>query len=109
MFKWNYELNKDRDILSAESNKKIILNNMKSMNQIITLAIIAGCLMAGVIFFQGALSVTDESIDMTGSAYEDTYDTTTTLAIQSISMINIVMLLVAIFAVIIAAKSLGGL
>ena len=82
---------------------------MKSMNQVVSLAIVVGCLMAGVIFFQGAMSATDEGIDMTGSAYEDTYDTTTTLAIQSISMINIIMLLVAVIAVVVAAKGFSNI
>lgn len=82
---------------------------MKSMNQVVSLAIIVGCLMGGVIFFQGAMSATDEGIDMTGSAYEDSYDATTTLAIQSINMIHIVMLIVAIFAIVVAVKGFGSI
>jgi len=78
---------------------------MTGLNKVLSMALICGFLMAGVIFFQGAMSATDEGIDMTGSAYEDVYDTSTVISIQSISIINVIMLIVAIMAIIMAVKT----
>ena len=82
---------------------------MTSTNKVLSLILIVGILMTGVIFFTGAISATDEGIDMTNSSYEDTYNTTTTLSIQSISMINIIMFVLAVMAVIVAVKSLSNI
>lgn len=78
---------------------------MSGLNKVLSMALICGILMAGVIFFQGALSATDEGIDMSGSAYEDTYESTTIIAIQSISMMNVILLIVGIMAVVVAVKA----
>ena len=78
---------------------------MSGLNKVLSLAIVIGCIFSGIVFFQGAISATDEGIDMSGSAYEDTYDTTTTIAIQSITMMNVVLLILAIMAVVVAIKA----
>jgi len=82
---------------------------MKSTNKVLSLALIIGMIMAGIIFFSGAMATTDENVDMSGSDYEGTYNTTTTIAIQSISMMNVVLLIVGVMAVLIAVKAFGDL
>lgn len=81
----------------------------KSMNKVLSMILMVGMIMAGVIFFQGSVSATDSGIDMSGSSYEDTYNTTTTLSIQSISMINIIMFILAVMAIIVAVKGFAEL
>lgn len=76
----------------------------KSLNKVLSLALIIGMVMAGIIFFSGAMAATDNGIDMSGSDYEGTYNTTTIISIQSISMMNIVLLVIGCMAVIIAIK-----
>lgn len=78
------------------------------MNKVLTLALIIGILMAGTIFFQGAVSATDNGIDLSGSDYEGVHNTSTTISIQSISMMNIIMMLVAIMSIIVAVKAFSG-
>lgn len=81
----------------------------KATNKVLSLALIIGMVMVGIIFFSGAMAVTDENIEMGGSDYEGTYNTTTTVAIQSISMMNVVLLIVGIMAVVVAIKAFGNL
>lgn len=81
----------------------------KAMNKVLSLALIIGMVMAGIIFFSGAMAATDENIDMKGSDYEGTYNTTTTVAIQSISMMNVVLMIVGVMAVVIAVKAFSGI
>lgn len=79
------------------------------MNKVLTLALIVGMLMAGTIFFQGAVSATDENIDMSGSDYEGVHNTSTIISIQSLSMMNVIMLIVGVMAVIVAVKAFGNI
>lgn len=81
----------------------------KAMNKVLTMGLIIGLVMAGIIFFSGAMAATDENIDMSGSDYEGTYNTTTIIAIQSISMMNVVLLIVGVMAVVIGIKTFGNL
>ncbi|NOR84559.1 hypothetical protein GQ473_00430 [archaeon] len=78
------------------------------MNKVLTLALIIGMLMAGTIFFQGAVSATDENIDMSGSDYEGVHNTSTIVSIQSLSMMNIIMLIVAVMGVVVAIKAFSN-
>jgi len=75
-----------------------------SLNKVLKIAIILGILMAGVTFFMGAMAVTDANVDMSNSSYEGTYNTTKTISIQSMTAMNVVMMLVAIAGIIMAVK-----
>lgn len=81
---------------------------MNGLNKVLSMALIVGILMTGTIFFQGAVSATDENIDMSGSDYEGVHNTSTIISIQSISMMNIIMMLVAIMSIIVAVKYFGN-
>ena len=78
-----------------------------SLNKVLRIAVVLGILMAGITFFSASMAVTDENVDLSGSQYEWTYNTTKTISIQSMSMLNIVMMLVAIGGIIIAVKFMG--
>lgn len=78
-----------------------------SVTKVLRIVVVLGILMSGITFFMGAMSATDEYVDMSGSDFEDTYETTKTISIQSMSMMNIVMLLVIFAAIIISVKFLG--
>ena len=78
-----------------------------SVGKVLRIVVVLGILMSGITFFMGAMSATDENVDMSGSDFEDTYNTTKTISIQSMSMMNIVMLLVIFAAIIIAVKFFG--
>lgn len=82
---------------------------MSGVNKVLTLSLIIGMVFAGIVFFQGAVVSTDDNIDMSGSEYQDTHNTTTIIAIQSMSMMNIVLLILAIMTVVIAAKTFGNI
>ena len=73
----------------------------KVLGSIIILAII----MFGITFGIAALSVTDENVDMIGSDYEGTYNTSKVISIQSMSMLNVVMYIIIAAAIIIAVKT----
>ena len=75
-----------------------------SLNKVLKIAIVLGILMAGVTFFMGAMAVTDANVDMSNSSYEGTYNTTKTISIQSMTAMNVVMMLVAIAGIIMAVK-----
>ena len=81
----------------------------RSLNKVLSMALVIGLVMAGIIFFSGAMAATDENIDMSGSEYEGTYNTTTIISIQSISMMNVVLLIIGIMAVIVAVKGFSSL
>lgn len=81
----------------------------KEMNKVLSLALIIGIVMSGIIFFSGAMAATDENIGMEGSDYEGTYNTTTIISIQSISMMNVVLMIVGVMAVVIAVKAFSGI
>lgn len=78
-----------------------------SVNKVVKIAVVLGILMAGVTFMMAALAVTDDNVDMTDTAYEDTYNITKTISIQSMSIMNVIMLIVAIAGIIIAVKFMG--
>lgn len=81
----------------------------KEINKVLSLALIIGMVMSGIIFFSGAMAATDENIEMEGSDYEGTYNTTTTVAIQSISMMNVVLMIIGVMAVVIAVKAFSNI
>jgi len=78
-----------------------------SVNKVLRIVVVLGILMAGITFFMAAMATTDDNVDMSGSDYEGTYNTTKTISIQSMSMLNIVMMLVAVAGIIIAVKFMG--
>lgn len=80
-----------------------------SAGKVLKIAVILGILIAGITFMIGALGATSENVDMSGSDYEGVYDSTTTISIQSISMMYVVMLILAVSIVIIGVKSLAGI
>ena len=73
-----------------------------SVGKVLKIVVVLGILMAGITLFMGAMAVTDENVDMSGSDYEGTYNTSKTISIQSMSMLNVVMMIVAIAAIVIA-------
>jgi len=75
-----------------------------SLNNVLRIIVVLGVLMAGITFFMAAMATTDENVDMSGSDYEGCYNTTKTISIQSMSMLNVVMLLVAVAGIIIAVN-----
>jgi len=78
-----------------------------SVNKVLRIVVVLGVLMAGITWFMAAMATTDDNVDMSGSDYEGTYNTTKTISIQSMSMLNVVMLLVAVAGIIIAVKFMG--
>jgi hypothetical protein len=78
-----------------------------SVNKVLRIIVVLGILMAGLTFFMGAMSATDENINMSGSDYESAYNITKTISIQSMSILNVVMLIVAVAGIIIAVKFMG--
>ena len=78
-----------------------------SIGKVLRVVVVLGIMMAGITFIVGAMSATDENVNMSGSDFEDTYNTTKTISIQAMSMMNIVMLLVIFAAIIIAVKFMG--
>lgn len=78
-----------------------------SVDKVLRIAVVLGILMAGITFFSASMAVTDENVDLSGSEYEGTYNTTKIISIQSMGVMNIVLLLVAFAGIIIALKSFG--
>lgn len=78
-----------------------------SVNKVLRIIVVLGILMAGLTFFMGAMSATDENVDMSGSDYEGCYNTTKIISIQSMSMLNVVMLIVAVAGILVAVKFMG--
>ena len=78
-----------------------------SVGKVLQIAVVLGILMAGMTFMMGAMSVTDENVDMTGSEMEPTYNVTKTISIQSMSMLNVTMMIVAVAGILIAVLFFG--
>ena len=76
-----------------------------SAGKVLGIIIVLFIIMSGVIFFMGAMSVTDANVDMTNSSYQNSYNTTKVISIQSISMLNVVMFIIIAAAIIIAVKT----
>lgn len=78
-----------------------------TVGKVLRIVVVLGILMAGLTFFHGAMSATDGNVDMSGSDYEGSYNTTKIISIQSMGMLNVVMMIVAIVAIIISVQFMG--
>ena len=77
-----------------------------SAGKVLGVIIILGILMFGMIFFMGAIAVTDANVDVTGTDYEGTYNTSKTISIQSMGMLNVIMLIIVAAGIVFAVKTL---
>lgn len=78
-----------------------------TVGKVLRIVVVLGILMAGITFFMAAMAVTDDNVDMSGSSYEGSYNTTKIISIQSMGMLNVVMMIVAIVAIIISVQFMG--
>lgn len=76
-----------------------------SVGKVLGIVVILGILMAGITFFVGAMAVTDANVNVSGTDMEPVYNTTKTISIQSMEMLNVVMLLIVVAAIIFAVKT----
>ena len=76
-----------------------------SAGKVLGIIIVLAIIVFGITFTIAALSVTDEGTDMVDSDYQDVYNSTKTISIQSISMMNVVMYIIIAAAIIIAVKT----
>ena len=79
-----------------------------SAGKVLGIIIVLAILVFGITFTIAALSVTDENV-VIDSEYEGVYNSTKTISIQSISMLNVVMIIVAVAGIMIAVMMLGKL
>jgi len=75
---------------------------MKQFETIVGIAFVGFIVVLGVMYVTASMVSLDNSVNVTGTEYEDIYDTTTDTSIASLSLLTVVPWLVAIAAIIIA-------
>lgn len=68
----------------------------KPMMRLISLAILGAFITIGVAFVVVTMGAVDDGVDMTGSAYEDEYDSVTDISIISISLMKFLPIIIGV-------------
>ena len=75
---------------------------MKAMESIIGIAFVGFVIIFGVMYVTSSMVSLDRSVNVTGTEYEETYDSVTDTSIATLSLLNMLPWLVGIVGVLIA-------
>jgi len=76
------------------------------MNRLVAILILGAILTIGITFFVNVMGATDAGVDMTGSDYEDEYNSVTDISIASISLMKLLPIIIGICALILGVSCL---
>lgn len=72
------------------------------MKKLLEVAAIGAMLILGTTFLIYIMAATDDGVDLTGTDYEDQYDSSTDLALLTISMMKIIAPILGVVALVVA-------
>lgn len=82
------------------------MSKRKGSDKIVSILLLVGLCMAAVIYMPAILGAADEGVDLTGTDYEDQYDSNTDTSILTLNMFQIVPILLVIGGVLVGLKYL---
>ena len=77
------------------------------MNRLVAILALGAILTIGITFFINVMGATDAGVDMTGSAYEDEYNSVTDISIISLSLMKILPIIIAICSLVLGVVGLA--
>lgn len=78
----------------------------KPMMRLISVLFLGAVIAIGTMFFVTTMGAIDDGVDMSGSDYEEQYDTVTDISIISISMMEFLPIIIGVIALLIAVAGL---
>jgi hypothetical protein len=82
------------------------MSKNKPMMRLISMLIVGAIVTIGISFFVMTMGAVDSGVDMSGSAYEDEYDSVTDISIISIGLMEFLPIIIGVCVLIIAVVGL---
>ena len=76
------------------------------LGRLIALLIVGAIITIGISFFVMTMGAVDNGVDMSGSAYEDEYDSVTDISILSIGLLKFLPIIIGVCALIVGVAGL---